>query len=102
MLLVVGEATSGLAAFTRNPLMPCFSSVLPVAMLVQIVGETNGRMEWRMPDAPSLLMRARFGMRPSSARRLTRDQSRPSIPTITILEGAAVTRAPSDGAGLRT
>ena len=35
----------GSGVLTRKPLIPCFSSVLPVAMQVQIVGETKGLIE---------------------------------------------------------
>src|SRR5881396_1276570 len=49
---------------TRKSLIPCRSGALPVATVVQRIGERVGTLERSRAQAPELLSRARLGTSP--------------------------------------
>ena len=61
MVLVMGTFSPVAASSIRKSMIPCTWGSTPVAMVVQIIGDTNGSIETRSPVAPSSMSLARLG-----------------------------------------
>src|SRR5437773_11748968 len=62
--------------------MPCLPGFFPVVNEVQAGGVIGGRTDSNFPEVPSLITRARLGMRPSATHGFARSQVAASNPTI--------------------
>src|SRR2546426_1684751 len=75
--------------------MPCWSGVLPVAIVVQMIGLSSGGLLISRPYAPSCRSLAKFGILPSAMSRSITCGSIPSRPTTSRRARGASERQPS-------
>ena len=71
MLAGDGKLLAGLSLTATKWPMPCWSGVLPVAIVVQMTGLSSGGELRSRPYAPSCLSLAKFGSLPSDISRST-------------------------------
>ena len=77
---VTGTRSPSRPVVARKSMIPCRAGSTPVAMLVQITGESIGVMECRRPRAPARTSLPRLGKRPALMRGSMMFQSAPSRP----------------------
>ena len=79
--LVIGRTPPLTGSGSEKPWMPCLWARLPVAMLVQSIGESTGDRVERLPTTPLRASRSRWGMRPASSKGPITFQSAASQPS---------------------
>ena len=79
--IVIGRTVPDCGSGSEKPWMPCFRGRLPVAMLVQSIGERGGWSVARLPITPFSTSRPTWGMSPMSTRGEITFQSAASQPT---------------------
>ena len=72
-----------------KPLIPCFMGRLPVAIEVHSIGLSDGVIVEMLPDVPSAISFAKFGILPASMRGPAIAQSAASQPNTRIFESLA-------------
>ena len=86
--LVTGSCSPVFSFTATKWPMRCWSGVLPVAIVVQMIGLSIGLLLSSRPYAPSCRSRAKFGILPSDISRSTVSGSMPSRPRTMIFPGA--------------
>ncbi len=100
---VIGAICPVSGSFSTKSSTPCTSADTPVAIVVQIRGDSIGTRVVIVPQVPASISRFRLGIRPASTHGRTRSQSRPSRPrTSTLWRGSESPAAISPSRPART